>query len=52
MVLLIDKLLLGKQFSCVELDKHGAVSFEFLHWHGESEVIEKEELKFEIVELS
>jgi hypothetical protein len=50
-MLLLHTLLLCKQLSGIELDKHGAVSFEFLYRHGKPKVVEKEELELEIVEF-
>jgi hypothetical protein len=42
---------LRDDFSGVELDEHGAVGFELFHGNGEPEIVEKEELEFEVVEL-
>ena len=42
---------LRDDFSGVELDEHGAVCFELFDGDGEPEVVEEEELEFEVVEL-
>lgn len=42
---------LGDYFPGVEFDEHGAVGFEFFDGDGEAEVVEEEELEFEVVEF-
>ena len=44
-------LLLSYNFASIELDQHGAICLEFLYRNGETEVVEDEELKLEVVEL-
>lgn len=44
-------LLLSDDLASVELDEHGAVSFDLFNGHGKAEVVQKQELKFEVVEL-
>jgi hypothetical protein len=43
---------LGNNFPSVELNKHGSISLEVLDRDCESEVVQKKELKLEMVELS
>jgi hypothetical protein len=35
----------------IELDKHGRVHLQVFHGDGETEIVEDEELKFEVVEF-
>ena len=35
----------------VELDQHRGVRLQVFHWYGESKVVKKEELQFEVVEF-
>jgi hypothetical protein len=42
---------LRNDFSSVELDEHGAVGFELFDGNGKPEVVEEEELEFEVIEL-
>jgi hypothetical protein len=44
-------LLLCNKFSGVKFHEHGAIGFEFLHRDRKPEVVEKQELQFEIVKL-
>lgn len=44
-------LLLSDDFSRVEFHEHGAVGLDFLDGNGEAEVVEEEELQFEVVEF-
>lgn len=44
-------LLLCNQFSSVKFHQHGAIRLEFFHGYRKSEIIENEELKFEVVEF-
>lgn len=44
-------LLLGNDLARIELDEHRAVGFNLLDGHGESEIVEKKELQFQMVEL-
>ena len=44
-------LLLGYDLTCVKFDEHRAVGLDFLHWYGQSEVVQKEKLEFEVVEF-
>lgn len=44
-------LLLSDDFSCVEFDQHRAVCFQLFHRYTQSEVVEQEELQFEIVQF-
>lgn len=43
--------LLGNDLARVELDKHRTVGFNFLDRHGKSEIVEEEELQFQVVEF-
>ena len=50
-MLCICRLLLRNDLSRVELDKHGAVCFQFFHGHTQPKVVEKKELELEVIEL-
>ena len=44
-------LLLGDDLAGVELNQHCAVGLDFLHGDGEAEVVEEEELQFQMVQF-
>ena len=44
-------LLLGDDLASVEFDEHRAVSFDLFHRHTKPEVVQKQELQFQVVEL-
>lgn len=44
-------LLLSNDLSCVECDQHTAVSLELFNRDGKTEVVEKQELKFQMIQL-
>jgi len=44
-------LLLGDDFPSVELNQHGAVGLDLFDRDGEAEVVEEEELQFQVIEL-
>ena len=44
-------LLLGDDLASVEFDEHRAVSFDLFDRHTKPEVVQKQELQFQVVEL-
>lgn len=42
---------LGHNLSCVEFYEHCAIRLQFFDGNGQSEVVQKEELKFQVVQL-
>jgi hypothetical protein len=44
-------LLLGDNLASVEFDEHRAVCFDFFDRYRKSEVVEKQELQFQVVEF-
>lgn len=42
---------LRNNFSRVKFDEHGGVGLEVLDWDGQAEIVEEEELEFEVVEF-
>ena len=50
-VLLLCSLLLSNNLASIKFDEHCAVCFEFFDWDRQSEVIQKEELKLQMIEF-